>query len=197
MLEKPGNDAGPLFYGAESSTFKYVLDKAKEKGVELSFDDVKEIQKQVEEVKDKYFGTEKWLKSPNGQESKLTESQWLAVRTPNFKAWFGDWENNQISASKAIDTETGEPKIYYHGAGVDIEDFKSLGDLTGSEYDNCGIYFTPSLKIAEEFSLIKAQRRAGRSQSIYPVFLNFKNPKVALYTRTVNKEDKDKLLSDG
>ena len=30
--------------------------------------------------------------APNGKPSKLTESQWHHVRTPEFKAWFGDWE---------------------------------------------------------------------------------------------------------
>lgn len=30
--------------------------------------------------------------APNGQPSKLTDSQWQQVRTPEFKGWFGDWE---------------------------------------------------------------------------------------------------------
>ncbi len=32
-----------------------------------------------------------WLKAPNGQPTKLTERQWLHVRTAKFKRWFGDW----------------------------------------------------------------------------------------------------------
>lgn len=32
------------------------------------------------------------LLAPNGKPSKLTERQWHAVRSPQFKAWFGDWE---------------------------------------------------------------------------------------------------------
>jgi hypothetical protein len=32
------------------------------------------------------------LLAPNGQPSKLNERQWHQVRTPQFKAWFGDWE---------------------------------------------------------------------------------------------------------
>lgn len=31
------------------------------------------------------------LLAPNGQVSKLTEGQWHQVRSPQFKAWFGDW----------------------------------------------------------------------------------------------------------
>ena len=30
----------------------------------------------------------------NGQDTILTERQWLQVRTSNFKAWFEDWEND-------------------------------------------------------------------------------------------------------
>ena len=33
-----------------------------------------------------------WLKAPNGKPTNLTERQWVMVRTPSFKAWFGDWE---------------------------------------------------------------------------------------------------------
>ncbi len=69
-----------------------------------------------------------WLKAPNGQPTKLTERQWLHVRTAKFKQWFGDWEKfangkdgngvwNDASGevSKIVD-ENGEPMVVYHGA---------------------------------------------------------------------------------
>jgi GNAT superfamily N-acetyltransferase len=31
--------------------------------------------------------------APNGKPSNLTHEQWHLVRTPEFKVWFGDWEN--------------------------------------------------------------------------------------------------------
>ena len=49
-------------------------------------------QEQIDAVRQQYEGTDKWHKAPNGKESKLNEKQWLQVRTPNFKKWFGDWE---------------------------------------------------------------------------------------------------------
>ncbi|MDR3048411.1 MAG: hypothetical protein LBV16_00995, partial [Elusimicrobiota bacterium] len=49
-------------------------------------------QKEINEVRQKYEGTDKWLKSPNSKPTNLTEEQWLTVRTPAFKKWFGDWE---------------------------------------------------------------------------------------------------------
>ena len=45
-----------------------------------------------EAVRKQYEGTEQWMKAPNGKPTNLTEDQWIAVRTPAFKAWFGDWE---------------------------------------------------------------------------------------------------------
>ena len=42
-----------------------------------------------------------WLKAPNGQPTKLNERQWVQVRTPNFIAWFGDWE--YVAHQQAID----------------------------------------------------------------------------------------------
>ena len=64
--------------------------------------------------------------APNGKPSKLNAQQWAQVRTPEFKAWFGDWEkhasaDNPVGAlwsddsvSKIVD-ENGEPLVVYHG----------------------------------------------------------------------------------
>ena len=46
--------------------------------------------------------------APNGKPSNLNHEQWHLVRTPEFKAWFGDWENDPENASKVVD-ENGEP----------------------------------------------------------------------------------------
>ena len=49
------------------------------------------------------------LLAPNGNKSNLTAEQYELVRTPEFKAWFGDWENDTKNASKVVD-ENGEPR---------------------------------------------------------------------------------------
>ena len=54
------------------------------------------------------------LKAPNGKPSNLTPEQWKLVRTPQFKAWFGDFENDPVNASKVVD-ENGEPLVVYRG----------------------------------------------------------------------------------
>ena len=59
--------------------------------------EIQEARKQKAEVKAKWTNPDGTMKkgyhcAPNGKESKLSEEQWLQVRTPNFKKWFGDWE---------------------------------------------------------------------------------------------------------
>ena len=46
------------------------------------------------------------LLAPNGKQSKLTPEEYKLVRTPAFKKWFGDWENDPANASKVNDKET-------------------------------------------------------------------------------------------
>lgn len=48
------------------------------------------LRQEYEKTRALYFGTPQWLKAPNGQPSTLNEHQWVMVRTPRFKAWFGD-----------------------------------------------------------------------------------------------------------
>ena len=57
-----------------------------------------EAQRQYDEVVARYTnedGTKRrgWMKAPNGKPTRLSERQWVQVRTPAFKAWFGDWES--------------------------------------------------------------------------------------------------------
>ena len=58
------------------------------------------------------------LIAPNGKTSNLTPEQYKLVRTPEFKEWFGDWENDPENASKVVD-ENGEPLVVYHGTYVE------------------------------------------------------------------------------
>jgi len=42
------------------------------------------------------------LLAPNGKPSKLTPEQYHLVRTPEFKAWFGDWQNFDYENNKKL-----------------------------------------------------------------------------------------------
>ena len=80
------------------------------------------MQHQYDDVVAKYKDTDKWLKAPNGADTNLSERQWVLVRTPNFKRWFGDWENDPDNASQFLD-ENGEPKVFYHGTKYNFDVF--------------------------------------------------------------------------
>ncbi|WP_273703308.1 LPD38 domain-containing protein [Candidatus Accumulibacter vicinus] len=54
--------------------------------------------------------------APNGNPSNLNEHQWQQVRTPEFKAWFGDWE----SAAKLEWLDTGKPIAMMSGDEVPV-----------------------------------------------------------------------------
>ena len=131
-----------------------------------------EAQKQIDTLRAKYFGTDKWLKAPNGKNSNLNELQWLLVRTDNFKRWFGDWENDAQNASKVLD-ENGEPLVVFHGTTVpNIHTFKR------SEKGWLGpaIYLTPYIAYANDYT------KRGEHGTIMELFLNVHNPLVVKTT---------------
>jgi hypothetical protein len=80
--------------------------------------------KEMTAVRTQYENTPQWMTAPNGKATNLNERQWLQVRTPSFKAWFGDWENDPKNASKVVD-ENGEPMVVYHGTDSDFSVFES------------------------------------------------------------------------
>ena len=128
---------------------------------------------QLQEVRNIYEGTQQWLMAPNGKKSKLNERQWLQVRTPNFKRWFGDWENDPSNASKILD-QNGEPLVVYHGTNVPLDKIKvfECGDVG---WLGPGIYLTPFTEYASQFS------DAGTG-GLIPLFLNIRNPLVLTTT---------------
>lgn len=105
-------------------------------------------------VIDQYKNTDQWLKAPNGEETNLTEKQWIQVRTPSFKAWFGDWENDPANASKVVD-ENGEPKVVYHGTAsrFDIFNKKLLGKSTKAKSAKAGFFFADNIRTTEGYSI--------------------------------------------
>lgn len=60
-----------------------------------------EAQRQFKETECPYGGKAAYDRAKAPSKTKLTYGQWGQVRTPNFKAWFGDWEqfNGQATAN--------------------------------------------------------------------------------------------------
>jgi GNAT superfamily N-acetyltransferase len=113
--------------------------------------------------------------APNGMPSNLTHEQWHLVRTPEFKAWFGDWEKLAITklkdaamdeitlqnlsknVSKVVD-ENGEPLVVYHGTKNEFSEFRP----------NKFIFTSESIEYQKKLYTEK-------SQNIFKLFGNSKN----------------------
>ncbi|MFN4367321.1 MAG: PLxRFG domain-containing protein [Acinetobacter sp.] len=117
----------------------------------------------VENVRAQLQGTDQWMKAPNGKPTNLTEQQWLQVRTPEFKQWFGDWENSPETASKVVD-ENGEPQVVYHGTSSQFTRFKLGGGLLGR-----GVYLTDRYEEAQNYAGSRSQNSEG---TVMPLFAN-------------------------
>jgi GNAT superfamily N-acetyltransferase len=90
------------------------------------------------------------LLAPNGKPSNLTPEQYKLVRTPEFKAWFGDWEDNPENASKVVD-ENGEPLVVWHGTNYDFHEFKNQ-----SKGFTNGIFFSTKYSTANIYGKVKS-----------------------------------------
>ena len=111
---------------------------------------VARLQAEKEQVREAY--ADDWMTAPNGAPTNLTEEQWLLVRTPSFKAWFGDWEHDPENASKVVD-ENGEPLVVFHGsrtAGFTVFN-KGLGEVHTNAPDST-YWFAQFLADARTYS---------------------------------------------
>lgn len=119
----------------------------------------------VENVRAQLQGTDQWMKAPNGQPTNLNELQWLQVRTPEFKQWFGDWENDPKNSSKILD-KNGEPQVVYHGTSSQFTRFKLGGGLLGR-----GVYLTDRFEEAQNYAGSRSQDNEGM---VMPLFANIR-----------------------
>lgn len=109
--------------------------------------------KQMQDVRAQYENTDQWMTAPNGKPTNLTENQWVQTRTPAFKEWFGDWQNDPKNASKIVD-DNGEPLILYRGDNTlwNEYDLEKQGSNSGDKglYGQ-GVYLTPNASEALDY----------------------------------------------
>lgn len=116
------------------------------------------------ETENRLGGQEAYQQAIKDGKTELSYRQWVQVRTPEFKAWFGDWENDPENASKVVNPKTGEPLLVYHGSSnYEFNTFKDEGVR--------GIYFTDNQDIAKSY-FDKNNSNGG----YYGTFLNVRNP---------------------
>ncbi|HDR0725516.1 MuF-C-terminal domain-containing protein [Pasteurella multocida] len=116
------------------------------------------------ETENRLGGQEAYQQAIKDGKTELSYRQWVQVRTPEFKAWFGDWENDPENASKVVNPKTGEPLLVYHGSS-------NYGFNTFKDERVRGIYFTDNQDIAKSY-FDKNNSNGG----YYGTFLNVRNP---------------------
>lgn len=136
---------------------------------------------ELQAIKDQAKADGIFMKAPNGRPSNLTEKQWLQVRTPEFKEWFGDWENDPTNASKVVD-ENGEPMVVYHGSRNSLTYFsKNFAGKNNPDIDvsRLGFFFTDDIEEAKyytEKTTNDGYERDGDAPQVYSTFLNLRDP---------------------
>ena len=109
---------------------------------------------------------EHYNQAKENAETELTFHQWKQVRTPEFKAWFGDWENDPENASKVVNPKTGEPLVVYHG---------TLNSFNVFSNDR-GIHFvSDDPKFVDKFVTQNGGDLADGA-NVMPLFISSKNP---------------------
>lgn len=100
-------------------------------------------------------------------ETELTFKQWQQVRSPEFKAWFGDWENDPENASKVVNERTGELLIAYHGTGAEFNVFDKNKAGAGNDKGlrGKGFYLSPNRTTSESYG-----------EKIIGAYVSLKNP---------------------
>jgi len=123
-------------------------------------------------------GGEVQLLAPNGKPSNLTPEEYKLVRTPEFKAWFGDWENDPENASKIVD-DNGEPKVVYHGSRSQFTTFDLSKSGESNTLARVGFWFSAIEGFGLNFTAYTWYGDIKGDVGIeYAVFLSIKNPKV-------------------
>ncbi|MBO7430061.1 MAG: hypothetical protein J6U56_03495 [Spirochaetia bacterium] len=182
--------------------------------------DVEEADRQYKEIESKYKGTDQWLKSPNGKPTKLTERQWVQVRTPNFIKWFGDWvrawqkqklEQTKVKiiskgAFKKVDGLTVQksaerlfpkPKTYKTTVGNIIIDLRSVKDTLAHGYGQKKLDILPSLQDDFENAVYLSSEKdfSGKEQInhyfAYPI--EYDGKRNLVFCRAIQDVNKNRL----
>lgn len=110
---------------------------------------------------------ERYNQAKSKGETELTFKQWQQVRSPEFKAWFGDWENDPENASKVVNPKTGEPLVVYHGTNAEFTSFDKMKAGSGNDKGlrGKGFYLSPNPMTATNYG-----------KNVIDEFVSIRNP---------------------
>ena len=128
-----------------------------------------------------YGGEAAYEQAKAAGQTELDYRQWVQVRTPSFKAWFGDWQNDPKNASKVVHPKTGEPLVVYHGTAADFAVFDKERSNSQSKtgVPHGVFFFTDNPEVADSYTVeyqgdfTKTYRDGARTM---PLFLNIRKP---------------------
>ena len=113
---------------------------------------------QFEETARQNGGEAAYEQAQAAGKTNLTYRQWVQVRTPAFKQWFGN--------SRVIDPATGEPLVLYHETNADFDTFDlSRGTHQQNDFATPTGIFTKS-----------NDARIGLGDRQIPLFVKLENP---------------------
>ena len=107
-----------------------------------------------ETIRDQLGAGEDYQQAVAAGRTELNEQQWYQVRSPQFKAWFGDWENDPANASKVINPRTGEPLVVYHGTAGKFEAFDRGARAVSGSATNDGFFFSDNPEVAGSYASV-------------------------------------------
>lgn len=133
---------------------------------DILFQSATEEQRQFNETAMQYGGKTAYNQAKADGKTELTYRQWVQVRTPAFKAWFGDWENDAANASKVVHPETGEPLVVYHATLADFDEFQN----------DKNIHFISADHVFTEKFTYQDNGEMAEGANIMPLFVSSLNP---------------------
>lgn len=128
-----------------------------------------------------YGGEAAYEQAKAAGQTELDYRQWVQVRTPSFKAWFGDWQHDPKNASKVVNPKTGEPLVVYHGTAADfaVFDKERSNSQSRTGVPHGAFFFTDNPEVADSYTVeyqgdfTKTYRDGARTM---PLFLNIRKP---------------------
>ena len=143
---------------------------------DVLFQSATEEARQFEETAAQYGGEAAYEQAKADGETELTYRQWVQVRTPAFKEWFGDWENNPNNASKVVNEETGEPLVVYHGTDAEFNVF-DRNELGYHTYDNASnLFYGMTAGVGHWFNNQNLNETIDYGKRGIGAFLNIREP---------------------
>jgi len=98
----------------------------------------------------------------DGPKHKTREA---AIKSPEFKSFFGDWENDPANASKVVG-EDGKPLVVYHGTPETFDSFDPEAGAKLGGFGHGGAFFSASPEVAGTYAFHQSLKSKQADQAV-------------------------------